>query len=80
MADEKTMQPEQSAKTAKTAASDAKTPFFKGVKAEFKKIIWPTKDELTKQTVAVVVITIILGVIIAVLDSVLQLGINTLVK
>jgi len=57
-----------------------KTPFFKGLKIEFKKIIWPTKDDLTKQTIAVVVISIIMGVLITVIDSGLQLGINFLVK
>ena len=60
-------------------ASEKKEPFSKGLKAEFKKIIWPTKSDLTKQTVAVVVITIILGLLITLIDSVLQVGINFIV-
>ena len=46
---------------------EGKTPgtkFFDGVKAEFKKIIWPDRDTLLKQSVVVVAITIVLGVII----------------
>ena len=31
-----------------------KTSWFKGLKAEFKKIIWPDKKTLAKQTVAAV--------------------------
>jgi preprotein translocase subunit SecE len=46
-----------------------KTPvvksWFKGLKAEFKKIIWPDKKSLGKQTLAVIVITAVLSVIIA---------------
>lgn len=44
------------------------TRFFKGVKSEFKKIIWPDRDTLLKQLVAVLVVTVILGLIIALLD------------
>ncbi len=42
--------------------------FFKGVKAEFKKIIWPERDTLLKQLLAVIVVTFLTGLIIAVLD------------
>lgn len=59
---------------------EKKIPFSKGLKAEFRKIIWPSKDDLTKQTVAVVSVSIALGVIIALIDMVLQYGINFLVK
>mgnify|MGYP003329175914 CR=1 FL=1 len=57
-----------------------KVPFFKGVKGEFGKIIWPTRDALTKQTIAVVVVSVILGAIITVFDTAIQYGINLLVK
>ena len=45
-----------------------KTSWFSGLKAEFSKIIWPDKKSLGRQTLAVIVVCIILGVIIAVLD------------
>ena len=35
----------------KAKTKEKKTPFFKGLKAEFNKIIWPDKTTLTKQTV-----------------------------
>ena len=53
-----------------------KKSFFKGLKAEFQKIIWPDKTTLGKQAVAVTAISIVLGVIIALLDTVMQYAIN----
>ena len=52
--------------------------FFKGVKTEFKKISWPDKTTLLKQSVVVVTISIVLGVIITLLDTVIQYGVNFL--
>ncbi len=50
----------------------------KGVKSEYKKISWPDKQSTLKQSIAVVVISVVLGLIIAVLDYVLQYGVNFL--
>lgn len=61
-------------------ATEKKVPFSKGLKAEFKKITWPTKDDLTKQTIAVVVVSVVLGIAITIIDSALQLGLNALIK
>ena len=58
----------------------SKTPFFKGVKAELKKIVWPNKKTLTKQTVAVVSVSVILGIIISVVDVIVKYGIDLLVR
>lgn len=61
-----------------SAEKQTKPSFFKGVKAEFKKISWPDKQSTLKQSVAVVAISIVLGIIIAVLDYVFQYGVNFL--
>ncbi len=59
----------------------AKKPsFFKGVSNEFKKIIWPTKETLTRETIAVIFFSIVLGLIIALLDWVFQLGLGLIIK
>lgn len=55
-----------------------KIKFFDGVKAEFKKIIWPDKNALLKQSVAVVAASIVLGALIALVDTVVQYGVNFL--
>ena len=57
-----------------------KKHWFKGLNAEFKKIIWPDKKTLAKETVAVTVCSLLLGVIIAIIDALLQYGINFIVK
>ncbi len=65
-----------------TATSTEKAPkksWFKGLKSEFKKIIWPDKESLTKQSLAVIVISVILGLIIAVVDAAIKFGINVII-
>ena len=54
--------------------------FFKGVSNEFKKIVWPSKEKLAKETLAVIVVSVILGVIIALLDWLFQLGLGAIIK
>lgn len=48
--------------------------WFKGLKTEFKKILWPDKETLAKQSVAVVVISVVLGLVIALLDAAIKYG------
>lgn len=55
-----------------------KTGFFSGVKSEFKKITWPDKNEMFKQSVAVVCISVVVGAIIAVLDFFIMYGVDFL--
>lgn len=54
--------------------------WFKGLKTEFSKIIWPDRKSLTKETLAVVIVSVILGVIIAVVDLIVRFGIEFIVK
>ncbi len=62
------------------ANTEKKQSFFKGLKAEFKKIIWPEKDSLIREVVAVVVVSVVLCLVIAVLDSVISTGIGFLMQ
>lgn len=61
---------------ADNSKNSEKTSFFKGVKAEYKKIAWPTKDTLIKETVSVVCVSAVLAVLIALFDTIIQYGIN----
>ena len=63
----------ESAKSQKTSKL---VKFWNGVKAEFKKIVWPDKEDLLKQSVAVVIISVVVGAIITVLDFGMQYGID----
>ena len=69
-----------SAKAEKTKTKAPKKSWFDGLKSEFHKIIWPDKTELGKETLAVAVVSILLGVLIAVVDFVVQYAIDFLVK
>ena len=55
-----------------------KTSWFKGMKAEFKKIIWPDHKSLPKQAIAVVSVSVVLALIIKILDMVMTFGIDRL--
>ena len=57
-----------------------KKSWFKGLKAEFNKIIWPDRKSLTKETAAVLAVSVLLGVIIFVVDLVARFGIEFLVR
>ena len=57
-----------------------KASAFKGMKAEFKKIIWPDKKSLTKQTIAVVATSVALGIMIKILDVIMTYGIEAIMK
>ena len=50
-------------------AKDKKKSFFQGVKQEWKKIVWPTREDLTKQTALVIVISVAMGTIITLFDN-----------
>ncbi|MCR4589710.1 MAG: preprotein translocase subunit SecE [Lachnospiraceae bacterium] len=54
--------------------------FWKGLKSEFRKIIWPSKETLIKQSAAVVIVSVIVGAIIAVIDRGVLYGIDFLIK
>ena len=56
-----------------------KTSWFTGLKAEFNTIIWPDKQSLARQTTAVVAASVVLGLIIALLDFIIQYGVDFLV-
>ncbi len=53
-----------------------KASWFKGVKAEFKKIVWPDQKSLTKQSIAVVSTSVALALIIKILDMIMTMGID----
>ena len=64
---------------AQTAKKDAKKDsFWKSMKTEFKKITWPDKTETVKESVAVLCVSVVLGLVITLLDTIMQYGINFL--
>lgn len=57
-----------------------KKSFFKGLKAEFKKIVWPGQETVAKQTAAVLAVSVALGALIAVLDFIIKWGLSFIIK
>ena len=57
-----------------------KKSWFKGLMAEFNKIIWPDRKTLTKETIAVLVVSVLLGAIISIVDLLSRFGIEFLMK
>ena len=57
-------------------SNENKISFWSGVKAEFGKIIWPNSQTAFRQSVAVIVISVIAGVIIALIDFAAKSGVN----
>ena len=60
-------------------STSLKRGFFTELKGEFRKIIWPDKKLLGKQSVAVIVAAIILGCIISAVDWVMQIGLSFII-
>ena len=54
--------------------------FIKGVKQEFKKIVWPDRQSTLRQSIAVVAISVVLGVVIAILDYVAKTGVDFIIS
>ena len=63
-------------KSKKPAAQQ--TRWFKGLKGEFKKCTWPKKEDLVKQSALVIVVSVLLGVLIAGVDWAIRLGLTAL--
>ena len=56
-----------------------KASWFKGLKAEFKKVIWPDRKSVVRQTIAVVSVSVVVGLMIALMDWIIQYGVDFLV-
>jgi preprotein translocase subunit SecE len=47
--------------------------FLREVRSEIQKVTWPTMEELRKATVVIVIFVVLLGIVIGLMDSLLQL-------
>lgn len=55
-----------------TAERKEKGSFFRNLKIEFKKIIWPDRKDASKQTLLIIIVAVILGILIKLLDTGIQ--------
>ena len=49
------------------------------LKSEFNKIVWPTGENLKKRSIAVVAVTIFLGVLIGLVDMIIKFGLGFII-
>ena len=54
--------------------------WFRELKGECKKIVWPTRQQTTNNTAVVLAACVIIGVFIWVLDAVFQFGVSALIR
>lgn len=67
--------------SAQTGAKKGKIrTYFKGVKAEMKKVIWPSKKELINYTGVVVLISVIVSLIVWALDLGIHRVLSLIIK
>lgn len=50
--------------------------FFKGIKSEVKKVVWPTAKDVVRNTLIVILVVAVVGVAIYGVDTLLTLGIK----
>ena len=63
-----------------TTAKVQKKSWFSGLKSEMKKVVWPKKGTLVKQTIAVIIASVTVGAIITLVDYILQYGLNFIIR
>lgn len=63
-----------------TAKESKLSSWWRGIKAQFNRIIWPAKEQIAKETGVVLGVSIALGVIIAILDRVLLMLIDMIIS
>ncbi len=54
--------------------------WFRELKGECKKIVWPTRQQTTNNTAVVLATCLIIGVFIWVLDAFFQFGVSALIR
>ena len=54
--------------------------YFKGVKLEMKKVVWPTKKQVINNTLIVLAVVLVSAIVICGLDALFSLVIRLLIK
>lgn len=61
-------------------AGSAISRYFRELRSELKKVVWPTPKQVAKNTLVVVVCVLVVGVFIWLFDLVAQVGIDALIN
>lgn len=66
--------------TQTVSTKDKMTTYFKGVKAELRKVIWPSKKELINYTGIVILLSVLIAVVVYVLDLGIHYALSLIIK
>ena len=66
-------------KNEKTSSPSLKRSWFQELKLEFAKITWPTKKALAKKSTVTLIVSIIIGLLIAGVDLLLKYGLSFII-
>jgi preprotein translocase subunit SecE len=53
--------------------------YFKEVRAELEKVVWPTKEQTIRYSILVIIVAVASGVLLGGLDYILTLGTNFII-
>ncbi len=73
-------QTEKPAKAKKPSIFARVGKWFRELKGEIRKIVWPTREQTVNNTVVVIVAILVVGVFIWVLDAIFNLGITKFIS
>ena len=54
--------------------------YFRDAIAELQKVVWPSKEDLTRYTILIVTVSVIAAIFFGVLDNVLNTGVRALIN
>lgn len=54
--------------------------WFRGMKGELKKVVWPSKKQVINNTIVVIICSIILALVVWAFDELASLGVNALLS
>ena len=59
---------------------DGLTRWFRGMKSELKKVVWPTWSQVLNNTLVVIVVSVIFAIVIGLIDTLAYKGILALLS
>jgi len=62
----------------KSGSAPKKNSWFAGMKAEFKKVIWPDRQTVIKSTTAVVLVSVFISILVKISDLLIQAALDLL--
>lgn len=66
-------------KNKEASSPTLKRSWFQELKAEFGKITWPTKQSLARKSMVAIIVSVILGLLITGIDTLVEIGLKFII-